>query len=118
MSPGSPVHTERLGVAADVLTHVSHYLGPGCRQAYWNGECELVPAHFSEVPRLLREHTRHTLMLAAASLPDEHGYFSLGTNADFGLQVGVGRIPNPLPATLADHHDRLTFDARRAGVLH
>ncbi|PZG18937.1 acetyl-CoA hydrolase/transferase family protein [Nonomuraea aridisoli] len=74
------------------LTHVSYYLGPGCRRAYWNGTCELVPAHFSEVPRLLRERTRHSLVLAAATMPDEHGYFSLGTNADY-VSAFIGEAP-------------------------
>jgi acyl-CoA hydrolase len=55
------------------LEHVSYFLGPGSRQAYWNGTCELVPAHFSEVPRLLRETTGHDLVLASASPPDRHG---------------------------------------------
>ncbi|MGW5261870.1 acetyl-CoA hydrolase/transferase family protein [Microbispora sp. NPDC004025] len=74
------------------LTHVSYYLGPGCRQAYWNGTCELVPAHFSEVPLLLREYTRHSLVLAASTMPDEHGYFSLGTNADY-VAAFIGEVP-------------------------
>ncbi|GLX92121.1 acetyl-CoA hydrolase/transferase C-terminal domain-containing protein [Herbidospora sp. NBRC 101105] len=74
------------------LSHVSYYLGPGSRQAYWNGTCELVPAHFSEVPRLLREYTRHSLVLAASTMPDEHGYFSLGTNADYAATF-IGEVP-------------------------
>jgi acyl-CoA hydrolase len=86
---------ERLYIAGKFpghLSHVSYYLGPGCRQAYWSGTCELVPVHFSEVPRLLREHTRHSLVLAAASPPDEHGYFSLGTNADYAAAF-IGEVP-------------------------
>jgi hypothetical protein len=65
---------------------------PGSRQAYWNGTCELVPAHFSEVPRLLRETTGHDLVLASASPPDRHGYFSLGTNADYAASF-IGETP-------------------------
>ncbi|MGW5058549.1 acetyl-CoA hydrolase/transferase family protein [Streptomyces sp. NPDC004096] len=80
------------------LTHVSYFLGPGDRHAYWNGLCELVPAHFSEVPRLLRKHTRHSLVLAASSLPDKHGYFSLGTNADY-VSSFIGEVPFFLEAS-------------------
>lgn len=74
------------------LEHVSYFLGPGSRQAYWNGTCDLVPAHFSEVPRLLRETTGHHLVLASASPPDRHGYFSLGTNADYVASF-IGEVP-------------------------
>ncbi|MFB9839854.1 acetyl-CoA hydrolase/transferase family protein [Actinoallomurus acaciae] len=73
------------------LEHVSYFLGPGDRRAYWNGTCELVPAHFSEVPLLLRQ-TRHDLVVAAASPPDRHGYFSLGTNADY-VSSFIGETP-------------------------
>ncbi|GAA4501822.1 acetyl-CoA hydrolase/transferase C-terminal domain-containing protein [Actinoallomurus oryzae] len=74
------------------LEHVSYFLGPGDRRAYWNGTCELVPAHFSEVPLLLRQATRRDLVLAAASPPDRHGYFSLGTNADYAASF-IGETP-------------------------
>ena len=47
------------------------------------GGLDLVPAHFSEVPLLLRHNCRRPIILAAASPPDRHGYFSLGTNADY-----------------------------------
>jgi acyl-CoA hydrolase len=81
------------------LEHVSYFLGPGSRQAYWNGTCELVPAHFSEVPLLLRNTTRHSLVLASASPPDRHGYFSLGTNADY-VSSFIGEVPFFLEANV------------------
>ena len=74
------------------LSHVTYFLGPGSREAYWNGTCELIPAHLSEVARLLRETTGHDLVLASASLPDRHGYFSLGTNADYAASF-IGETP-------------------------
>ncbi|MDN3359813.1 acetyl-CoA hydrolase/transferase C-terminal domain-containing protein [Actinomadura sp. DC4] len=74
------------------LEHVGYFLGPGSRRAYWNGTCDLVPAHFSEVPRLLRETTGLDLVLASASPPDRHGYFSLGTNADYVASF-IGNVP-------------------------
>ena len=42
-----------------------------------------MPAHFSEMPLLLRREAKQPLVLAAASPPDRHGYVSLGTNADY-----------------------------------
>jgi acyl-CoA hydrolase len=51
-----------------------------------------VPNHFSEVPRLLRETTRCSLVLAAAAPLDRHGYFSLGTNCDY-VAPFIGRVP-------------------------
>ena len=80
------------GSVREHLLHVSYFLSPITRPAFYERGCELVPSHFSEVPRLLRETTRCSLVLAAASPPDRHGYFSLGTNCDY---VGsfIGKVP-------------------------
>jgi len=72
--------------------HVSYFLSPITRPAFYERGCELVPSHFSEVPRLLRETTRCSLVLAAASPPDRHGYFSLGTNCDY-VGAFIGKVP-------------------------
>ena len=74
------------------LDHVSYFLSSITRPAFHAGECDLVPNNFSEVPRLLRENTKASLVLAAAAPMDRHGYFSLGTNCDY---VGsfIGRSP-------------------------
>ena len=88
------------GEFGDHLRHVSYYLGPGSRQPYWDGHVELVPNHFSEMPMLLRRTVRPGLVLAAASGPDQHGYFSLGTNADY-VSHFIGRVPIFLEATAA-----------------
>ena len=80
------------GAFGDRLRHVSYFLSPATRQAFWDGSCDLVPNHFSEMPQLLAESTRSPLVLAAASPPDRHGYFSLGTNADYVAAL-IGRVP-------------------------
>ncbi|MFD7104809.1 acetyl-CoA hydrolase/transferase family protein [Streptomyces celluloflavus] len=80
------------GEYGDHLRHVDYFLGPGSRAAYWRGTCELVPNHFSEMPRVLRLTTERPIVLAGASLPDEHGYFSLGTNADYTAAF-IGEAP-------------------------
>ena len=80
------------GTVREHLLHVSYFLSPVTRPAFHERGCELVPNHFSEVPRLLRETTRCSMVLAAAAPMDRHGYFSLGTNCDY---VGpfIGRVP-------------------------
>ncbi|HET8951279.1 MAG TPA: acetyl-CoA hydrolase/transferase C-terminal domain-containing protein [Solirubrobacteraceae bacterium] len=80
------------GAYGDRLKHVSYFLSGATRKAYWEGGCELVPNHFSEMPRLLEVSTRHPVVLAAASPPDRAGYFSLGTNADYVASL-IGKVP-------------------------
>ena len=80
------------GTVRDHLLHVSYFLSPITRAAFRTRGCELVPNNFSEVPRLLRETTRCSLVLAAASPMDRHGYFSLGTNCDY-VAPFVGQVP-------------------------
>jgi acyl-CoA hydrolase len=80
------------GTVRDRLLHVSYFLSPVTRPAFYEGGCELVPNNFSEVPRLLRETTRCSLVVAAAAPMDRHGYFSLGTNCDYAAPF-IGRVP-------------------------
>lgn len=74
------------------LLHVSYFLSHVTRPAFHARTIELVPNNFSEVPRLLRETTRCSLVAAAASPMDRHGYFSLGTNCDYTAAF-IGRAP-------------------------
>ena len=80
------------GAFGDRLRHVSYFLSAATREAFWEGCCDLVPNHFSEMPSLLRATTRHPIVLAAASPPDRAGYFSLGTNADYVASL-IGTVP-------------------------
>ena len=74
------------------LRHVSYFLSPVTRPHQWSGAVELVPNHFSEMPHLLRSSTKCSIVLAAASPPDAHGYFSLGTNAEYVARL-IGKVP-------------------------
>jgi acyl-CoA hydrolase len=65
------------------LHHISYFLSHVTRQPFREGTIDLVPNNFSEMRNILRERTRDPLVIAAASLPDRHGYFSLGLNADY-----------------------------------
>jgi acyl-CoA hydrolase len=80
------------GGVREHLQHVSYFLSPVTRPAFHSRGCELVPNHFSEVPRLLRETTRCSMVLAAAAPMDRHGYFSLGTSCDY-VAPFIGRVP-------------------------
>jgi acyl-CoA hydrolase len=82
------------------LRHVSYFLSEVTRRHYHQGGVDLVPAHFSELPLLLRHNCDRPLIVAAASLPDRHGYFSLGTNADY-ISPFIGRWPIYLEANEA-----------------
>ena len=74
------------------LRHVSWFLSPTNREAFHKGTCDLVPNNFSEVPSLMRRSTRCSLVLASVSPPDRHGYFSLGTHADYAAAL-IGEAP-------------------------
>jgi acyl-CoA hydrolase len=80
------------GVHKGRLDHVSYFLSPITRPHFAAETVDLVPANFSEVPVLLRQLERPTLVLAAASPPDRHGYLSLGTNSDY-VAAFLGRAP-------------------------
>ncbi len=82
------------------LRHVSYFLSHVTRKPFEEGHLDLVPSHFSEVPLHLRHSTRCDLVLAAASPPDRHGYFSLGTNADYVAGL-IGKVPFFLEVTSA-----------------
>ena len=79
------------GEFGDHLRHVSYFLSPVTRQYFAQGTVDFVPANFSEVPQLLRR-LPDPLVLVAASPPDRHGFFSLGTNCDYVASM-VGRAP-------------------------
>ena len=65
------------------LKHISYVLSHVTRPHFRNGTIGLVPAHSSEVYGLMRARTDRPLVVAAASPPDQHGYFSLGVSADY-----------------------------------
>ena len=79
------IHDRRYlrGEFGDRLKHVSYFLSHVTRPYFRDGSIGLVPAHFSEVFQLMRSRTSDPLVIAAASPPDQHGYFSLGVTADY-----------------------------------
>jgi itaconate CoA-transferase len=67
------------------------FLSASDRQAMkannYDGWMEFVPASFHEVGRILTEHVVPDCFMVTVSPMDRHGYFSLGTNADYGASV-------------------------------
>ena len=78
------------GAFGDRLRHVSYFLSGVTRPCFRAGTIELVPNNFSEMRAILTDRTTDPLVLAAASRPDRHGYFSLGLNADY-VSSFIGR---------------------------
>ena len=75
------------------LKNISYFLSHVTRPQFAAGHIGLVPAHFSEVYALMRMRTDDPLVVAAASPPDRHGYFSLGVSADYTASfIGRSRI--------------------------
>jgi acyl-CoA hydrolase len=78
------------GAFGDRLRHVSYFLSHVTRPCFRAGTLDLVPNNFSEMRNILREQTHDPLVIAAASLPDRHNYFSPGVNADYAASF-IGR---------------------------
>ncbi len=74
------------------LSHVSYFLSHVTRPAFQEEGLDLVPANFSEVPAMLRDHTSCALVIATVSPADRHGYLSLGTSADYVASF-IGKVP-------------------------
>ena len=74
------------------LSHISYFLSGATRKAYWEGHVELIPNVFQEMYSLLQKTTQKPIVMATVSPMDEHGYFSLGTNADYVADF-IGEVP-------------------------
>ncbi|MEM8747158.1 MAG: acetyl-CoA hydrolase/transferase C-terminal domain-containing protein [Actinomycetota bacterium] len=88
------------GEFGDSFRHVSYFLSHITRPYFRDGSVSLVPAHFSEVFQLMSSRIERPLVIAAASPPDRHGYFSLGVSADYTSSF-IGRAPFFLEVTEA-----------------
>ncbi len=94
------------------LHHISYFLSHVTRPYFRSGAIGLVPAHFSEVYEMMQHRTHDPIVIAAASPPDRHGYFSLGVSADY-VSSFIGRARFFLEVT--DHMPR-TFGRNQIHV--
>lgn len=74
------------------LSHTSYFLSGATRNAYHDGTVELVPNLFHNVPTMLRKTTKLSMIMTVVSPMDKHGYFSLGTQADY-ISEFIGQVP-------------------------
>ena len=105
------------GAFGDRLRHVSYFLSAATRQAYWDGGCDLVPNHFSEMPQPAASGARAARSCwPPPARPTAHGYFSLGHERR--LRRGADRQGAVLPrGQRADAaHVRAQPDPRVAGA--
>src|SRR5688572_30090265 len=89
--------------------HISYFLSHVTRPCFAEGGIDFAPAHFSEMPAILAHVAPDPLVVAASAPPDRHGWFSLGTNADYVARF-IGKAPffletNPhMPRTRGENH--------------
>lgn len=84
------VHLLTLGPApyvspelASRFRHSAFFIGPNVRQAVQEGRADFIPVFLSEIPELIRSRrVRIDVALIQTSLPDAHGYVSLGVSVD------------------------------------
>jgi 4-hydroxybutyrate CoA-transferase len=99
-------------LAPEMVGHFCHkalFIGPNARKAINEGRAEFIPVFLSDIPRLFDEGI---LPLDAAlinvSLPDEHGFCSLGTSVDTVItavrnaKVVIAQLNKSMPRTLGD----------------
>jgi acyl-CoA hydrolase len=99
-------------LAPEMVGHFCHkalFIGPNARKAINEGRAEFIPVFLSDIPALF---DRGILPLDAAlinvSLPDEHGFCSLGTSVDTVItavrnaKVVIAQLNRSMPRTLGD----------------
>ncbi|HLB29043.1 MAG TPA: acetyl-CoA hydrolase/transferase C-terminal domain-containing protein, partial [Dehalococcoidia bacterium] len=88
--------------------HNSFFVGPADREAVRSGRADYVPVFLSEIPRLLRKQMPVDVALIHTSLPDEHGFLSLGAECVATLAAlesagtVVAQINEKMPRTLGN----------------
>jgi acyl-CoA hydrolase len=80
------------GAFGDRLRHVSYFLSASLREHWARDTIDLVPNDLSQVAGHLRRLPDPKILVASASPPDKHGFFSLGTGANYTATL-MGEIP-------------------------
>jgi len=99
-------------LAPEMVGHFRHkalFIGPNARKAINEGRAEFIPVFLSDIPALF---DRGILPLDATlinvSLPDEHGFCSLGTSVDTVItavrnaKLVIAQLNKSMPRTLGD----------------
>jgi len=70
-------------ISSTKLKQVSIFLSGMDRKGFNQGNIDLLPNHFSDIPALLKRRTNHPVIMATVSPMDEDGNFSLGTSPSY-----------------------------------
>lgn len=99
----------------DNIRHATPFLGGASRKAVNEGWADFVPAHFSDLPGLLRSgQLSSEVVFAQCSPMDEHGFFALGLSTDYTLaavsraRAVVLEVNDKLPFTYGNCHVHLS----------
>ena len=138
------IHIWTLGVAPYTeerfksnFRHNSFFIGNNTRAAVNQGAADYTPVFLSEVPNLFaRKMIPIDVALIQTSLPDEHGYLSLGVSVDIvkaavqAASLVVAQVNSAMPRTHGDgfihvskinylvHHDEPILEYRFGENIH
>ncbi len=89
--------------------HRALFIGPNARAAVNDGRADFVPVFLSDIPRLIdRGILPLDAVFANMTMPDEHGFCSLGTSVDTMLtairraRTVIAQLNRAMPRTLGD----------------
>lgn len=88
--------------------HNAFFVGPADREAVRSGRADYVPIMLSEIPRLLKTQVPIDVALIHTSLPDEHGFLSLGVECISTLaaiesaRTVIAQVNEKMPRTLGN----------------
>jgi acetyl-CoA hydrolase len=93
----------------DAFRHNALFIGPNVRRAVQEGRADFTPVFLSEIPRLFRSGLLPLdIALIQVSLPDQHGFCSLGVEVGCTLTAAqlapivIAEINTRMPRTLGD----------------
>ncbi len=107
LTTGAMQHTD--GVPSSRFRHTSFFVGSDTREAMKNGSADYIPISISRVPQLIENgRIAFDLALIQVSMPDEHGFVSLGVSVDITRMAVhkarhvIAEINPNMPRTLGD----------------
>ena len=94
---------------AQNFRHIAMFLGERTKEVIAEGRGDFVPTHLSQVPEMLRSGLLPVDVFACqVSVPDKHGYVSLGCSVDYNKQavdsapVVIAQVNAHMPRTMGD----------------
>ena len=98
------------------------FVGPNIRKSIQHGHGSYIPVFLSEIPTLFRDRVLPIdVAMISVSLPDEHGYCSLGPSVDISLaavkaaKIVIAQVNKFIPRTHGDgliHVSNINYSVR------